>query len=103
LRSAATNHAEVIAALAQSIDSIGWGRRNEIVLEFISRTERDAAYSVLASIIEKEQVRAALTLNRHIHVNANDGTDSCAKCGRDLRDEIHVRMSEYDTLKGPTP
>ena len=26
----------------------------------------------------------------HHHVNAQDGTDRCAECGRDLRDEVHI-------------
>lgn len=30
----------------------------------------------------------------HVHVNSGvKGDDSCAKCGRDLRDPIHVRES----------
>lgn len=29
---------------------------------------------------------------RHVHVKGDDG-DACAKCGFDLRDEIHTRWS----------
>jgi hypothetical protein len=38
---------------------------------------------------------AALALaGRHIHVNAQDGTDRCAACGHDLRSSIHLRVGE---------
>ena len=30
---------------------------------------------------------------RHIHVNNQDGTDICKECGIDLRDPIHVRIT----------
>lgn len=29
---------------------------------------------------------------RHTHVDRMDGTDTCAACGRDIRDAIHERM-----------
>ncbi len=39
-------------------------------------------------------------LARHVHVN-NGVNDACKECGKDLRDEIHLRWSE--TSSNPPP
>ena len=33
-------------------------------------------------------------ISRHMHESGGDGIDSCKKCGRDLRDDVHFRMHE---------
>ena len=43
--------------------------------------------------IEATLIRA-LEEEKHMHVNNQDGTDTCARCGKDLRNEIHVRALE---------
>lgn len=40
---------------------------------------------------EIEQIEQMLAYARHTHVNSQDGTDACKKCGHDLRHKIHVR------------
>lgn len=49
-----------------------------------------------------EHIRSAYDLalmlhradRRHVHVAIGNGSDTCKACGRDLRDEIHVRLTK---------
>lgn len=42
--------------------------------------------------LDKARLNMLETTFRHIHVNNQDGTDTCRGCGLDLRDNIHKRL-----------
>lgn len=37
----------------------------------------------------------------HYHRKADDGTDACGRCGLDLHDQIHIRLSQGDRSDEP--
>ena len=50
---------------------------------------------------ECDRLRAAF---RHYHTkSAEDGDDSCAACGLDLRDPVHCRVGQLPAIFSPTP
>lgn len=54
------------------------------------KTAHERAMAAFGELTDKPE-------RRHMHVKDDDAGDSCKTCGRDLRDEIHLRMGERNT------
>jgi hypothetical protein len=52
-----------------------------------------ATGSAAAELFDALTGKRVASLARHIHVN-NGLDDNCKECGKDLRDEIHLRQGE---------
>lgn len=62
-----------------------------------SGVSQDEAFNDLLALIDTHPALIQLVNTRHYHVagtTAGLGIDTCAKCRRDIRDEIHLRMGE---------
>ncbi len=59
----------------------------------------DSAGAGRDSVLEA-RVRELEAIAGHYHVATGDGTDRCAKCGLDLRDNIHHRVTERSIAPG---
>lgn len=61
---------------------------NDDILELIIAKAHNAG--------ELQSVREQLAKRRHVHQNSGDGSDACKKCGLDLRNDVHLRMNEWE-------
>lgn len=68
-----------------------WKRRCVAAETRLAERERDAALALAGAA--GERVADLETKFRHTFKSRMDGTDTCAKCGWDLRDEIHERVA----------